>query len=58
MSGAIVGAVVAVVAWLGLWAYLMVMNRRLADALRELERAPEGGGTPTVTVTETEHNDE
>lgn len=49
MHGAAVGALVAVVAWLGLAAYLAVLNARLNRALRTLDEREETAA-PVVTL--------
>ncbi|NUP98892.1 MAG: hypothetical protein HUU35_03440 [Armatimonadetes bacterium] len=48
--GALVGGLVAVVAWAGLWFYLWLLNRRLGEALATAAGpAPEA---PAVTFQE------
>lgn len=54
-EGAAVGAVVAVIAWLGLFAYLRLLSARLDEALRGAgERVEEP--VPTVQVVEVERD--
>ena len=50
MSGAGVAAVVAVVAWIGLWLYLRVLQTRLEAAVDELDAEAEHA--PTVEETD------
>ncbi len=56
MSGAVVGGVVALVGWLGLFAYLVVVNGRLARAVSEAAAAPLVT-PPTVTISDVEPAD-
>ena len=51
MSGALVGGLVAAVAWCGLWLYLWLLNSRLQTALARLD-TPEPLEAPKVTVTD------
>lgn len=52
MSGAIIGGIVALVAWCGLFGYLVVLNQRLIAAVAELSGAPATSPAPAVTVME------
>jgi len=56
MSGALLGGIVAAVAWMGLWLYLVLLNHRLHAALA---RGDDGAAltAPKVTVTDV-RNDE
>lgn len=51
MSGALVGGIVAAVAWGGLWLYLWLLNSRLQTVLARLD-SPEPLAAPKVTVTD------
>lgn len=50
-GGALIGAVVALIAWLGLWAYLLLLQARLDAAQAALGRDTPVEATG-VTITE------
>ncbi len=56
MSGALLGGIVAAVAWVGLWVYLVLLNHRLQAALARGDEAAVLTA-PKVTVTDV-RNDE
>jgi len=59
MTGANVAMVVALLAWAGVWGYLMLLNGRLREALAAADLAAEDDmPAPRVTVTPVQAGDD